>query len=109
DEEDAKNLRDLQNKIRKVIKARTGVVDGYEAILEQLAEYQDLQAEKTRIDSVLQVMEQQESHLADLLRLRYIEGCGISKATKKMNISRSTLYRWVPEALGKYAKLIGLN
>lgn len=109
DEEDAKNLRVLQNKIRKVIKARTGVVDGYEAILEQLAEYQDLQAEKTRIDSVLQVMEQQESHLADLLRLRYIEGCGISKATKKMNISRSTLYRWVPEAIGKYAKLVGLN
>ncbi|MCY7522350.1 RNA polymerase subunit sigma-24, partial [Paenibacillus larvae] len=90
DEEDAKNLRDLQNKIRKVIKARTGVVDGYEAILEQLAEYQDLKAEKEKIDRVLEVMGQQESHLADLLRLRYIEGLPVVEVAAELGVVRRT-------------------
>jgi len=35
-------LEELQRKIVKVIEARTGTPEGYEAILTQLAEYQDL-------------------------------------------------------------------
>ncbi|AQT84300.1 RNA polymerase sigma factor, sigma-70 family [Paenibacillus larvae subsp. larvae] len=109
DEEDAKNLRDLQNKIRKVIKARTGVVDGYEAILEQLAEYQDLKAEKEKIDRVLEVMGQQESHLADLLRLRYIEGLPVVEVAAELGVVRRTLGRWRVQAIETYSKLIGMS
>lgn len=109
DEEDAKNLRDLQNKIRKVIKARTGVVDGYEAILEQLSEYQDLKAEKEKIDRVLEVMGQQESHLADLLRLRYIEGLPVVEVAAELGVVRRTFDRWRLRAIKNYSKLIGMS
>ncbi|MEV2911459.1 sigma factor-like helix-turn-helix DNA-binding protein, partial [Paenibacillus larvae] len=105
DEEDAKNLRDLQNKIRKVIKARTGVVDGYEAILEQLAEYQDLKAEKEKIDRVLENLDE---HLSNLLRLRFIEGLTVEDVAKQLGISRRTHDRWRKIALEKYTKLSGL-
>ncbi|MCM3291635.1 PriCT-2 domain-containing protein [Paenibacillus sp. MER 180] len=41
-DEDGAMLEELQRKIVKVIEARTGTPEGYEAILTQLAEYQDL-------------------------------------------------------------------
>lgn len=106
DDEDRKMLIQLQKKIRKVIEARTGKVDGYEAILEQLAEYQDLQAEKQRIDAVLDAM---GDELAKLLRLRYIDGMSVEETAAELGIVRRTLNRWKSRAFKAYSKLSGMS
>lgn len=105
DDEDRKMLIQLQKKIRKVIEARTGKVDGYEAILEQLAEYQDLQAEKQQIDAVLDAM---DDELAKLLRFRYIEKLSVAEVTAELGIARRTFDRRRAIAIQKYIRLQGL-
>ncbi|MCY9733139.1 ECF-type sigma factor [Paenibacillus alvei] len=109
DEEDGAMLEELQKRIVKVIEARTGKPEGFEAILEQLAEYQDLKAEKQQIDSVLDVMEEQHSHLARLLRLRFIDGMKVEEAAAELGIVRRTFNRWKSQAFEVYSKLSGMS
>ncbi|WP_148277929.1 DUF1492 domain-containing protein [Paenibacillus popilliae] len=104
DDEDKRLLEELQRKIQKVIEARTGTPEGYEAILEQLAEYQDLQAEKQRIDAVLDAM---DVELAKLLRLKYIDNLSVSKICEKLAVAEKTYFRWRTKAVSQYAKLSG--
>lgn len=109
DDEDREMLEELQRKIAKVIEARTGTPEGFEAILAQLAEYQDLLAEKQRIDAVLEVLEEQHPHLSKLLRLRYIDGMNVEDAATELGIVRRTFNRWKARAFEAYGKLSGMS
>ncbi|MGG1601119.1 RNA polymerase subunit sigma-24, partial [Paenibacillus naphthalenovorans] len=57
DEEDERLLRELRSKIKKVIAARGWEMDDLDAVLERVAEYQDLKTEIERIDTVLAALE----------------------------------------------------
>jgi Protein of unknown function (DUF1492) len=107
DEEDGLMLEELQRRIVKVIEARTGTPEGFEAILAQLAEYQDLQAEKQRIDAVLNEIKEISNTLAELLRLRYIENETVSSVCGSLSIAEKTYFRWRVKAVNAYAKLAG--
>ncbi|MDU5143533.1 MAG: DUF1492 domain-containing protein [Paenibacillus dendritiformis] len=106
DEEDRQLLEELQRKIAKVIEARTGTPDGFEAILAQLAEYQDLKAEKQRIDAVLDAMDEE---LAKLLRLRYIEKKTVYEVADELNVSLRTHTRRKEEAIRQYCRFMGMS
>lgn len=105
DEEDRPMLEELQRKIVKVIEARTGMPVGFDAILVQLAEYQDLIAEKQRIDAVLDVMDEE---LAKLLQLRYIEGLTVIEVATELGVARRTFNRRRLIALQQYSRFIGV-
>lgn len=107
DEEDRRMLEQLQKKIAKVIESRTGIPEGYEAILVQLSEYQDLQAEKRRVDAVLAEINEKSNTLAELLRLRYIENETVSSVCESLSIAEKTYFRWRVKAVNAYAKLAG--
>ncbi|WII39686.1 ECF-type sigma factor [Paenibacillus thiaminolyticus] len=109
DDQDRQLLDELQRKIAKVIEARTGTPEGYEAILAQLAEYQDLKAEKQRVDTVLDAMKEQQPHYAELLRLRYIKGLPAIEVAEELGIVRRTFNRWRLRAIGIYSKLSGMS
>ncbi|NOJ73899.1 RNA polymerase subunit sigma-24 [Paenibacillus alvei] len=107
DDEDRKLLQELRRKIAKVIEARTGTPEGFEAILTQLAEYQDLLAEKQRIDSILAVMAEQNPQCEQLVRLHFIDGNVWTDVIKSMHISKSVFYRLRRAAVNNYAILAG--
>jgi len=104
-EEDEAMLEELQKRIVKVIEARTGTPVGFEGILAQLAEYQDLKAEKQRIDAVLEVMDEE---LAKLLRLRYIEGLTVIEVAAELGIARRTFDRRRLTAIQQYSRFLGV-
>lgn len=106
DEGDRQLLEELRRKIAKVIEARTGTPEGYEAILEQLAEYQDLKAEKQKIDAVLDAMDEE---LAKLLRLRYIEKKTVYEVAEELNVSLRTHTRRREEAIRQYCRFMGMS
>lgn len=108
DDEERVMLEELQRKIRKVIEARTGTADGYEALLEQLAEYQDLKAEKKRICDVMDALGAQHPQLARLLQLRYVEELSVVEAAAELGIARRTFDRRRAVAIQKYIRLQGL-
>lgn len=103
DEEDRKLLLELRDKIQKVIAAR-----GYEVrsdideILNRLTELQDLQAEVSRIDTVLKVL---KPEYADLLRLKYIQEFNVEETCKRLAVVEKTYYRWRKRAIDEFIKL----
>lgn len=106
DEEDRKLLQELRGKIQKVIQARGyDVRDDIDAVLDRLAELQDLQAEVNRIDTVLKALEQYKPDYAKLLRLRYIDGKSVLYTAEELYISRKTYDRWRERALKEFANL----
>lgn len=108
DEEDERLLAELREKIRKVIAARGwDVRDDIDAVLDRLAEYQDLRAEIVRVDTVLAALEQYKPDLAKVLRLIYIEGKTWGEAASEMSISTAAFYRRRRAALEKFAELAG--
>jgi predicted DNA-binding protein (UPF0251 family) len=108
DAEDEKLLNELRAKIRKVIAARGwDIRDDIDAVLDRLAEYQDLKAEIERVDTVLQALERYKPDLARVLRLTYVEGKSWSEAAAEMSISSAAYYRRKREALEKFAELAG--
>ncbi|MGG4196121.1 RNA polymerase subunit sigma-24 [Paenibacillus jamilae] len=107
DEEDEATLEELQKRIVKVIEARTGTPVGFEAILAQLSEYQDLQAEKQRIDDILQIIKEQKPEYEELLRLSFIESLPWGEVLQRMHLARSVYYRMRRSALAQYAILAG--
>jgi DNA-directed RNA polymerase specialized sigma24 family protein len=108
DEEDERLLAELRAKIRKVIAARGwDIRDDIDAVLDRLAEYQDLRAEIERVDTVLSALEQYKPDLARLLRLIYIEDQSWSEAAAALSISTAAFYRRKREAIEKFAELAG--
>lgn len=106
--EDDKLLREIKAKIQKVIAARGyDIRDDIDAVLERVAELQDLQEEVNRIDTVLTALEEYKPDYARLLRLRYVDDLTTSMTAAHLNITDRTFRRWNPEALREYAKLSG--
>jgi type I site-specific restriction-modification system R (restriction) subunit len=108
DPEDENLLRELERKIRKVIDARgNSSEDNMEELIERISELQDLQAEKARIDNVLNIMELHHDHLSKLLRLRYTDGFKVDEVAAELSIVPRTYRRWHSRAIEQYAKLSG--
>jgi len=108
DEEDEKLLQELRRKIRKVIAARGwDVRDDIDAVLDRLAEYQDLKAEIERVDTVLAALERYKPDLARVLRLRYVEGKQPSEVAAELKIAERTFRSWQKKAEQEFARLAG--
>lgn len=102
-----KLLYDLRKKIQKVIDARGCFTSDLDEVLERMAELQELQDEKQKIDHVLEIMGENHSHLSELMRLYYILGKSWREVIDIMGISKSVFYRWRQAAIEKYAILSG--
>ncbi|MCL6460011.1 MAG: RNA polymerase subunit sigma-24 [Gorillibacterium sp.] len=108
DPEDEQRLRDLTQRIRKVLEARIGTSDGYEEILERMCELQELEVQKEYIDNALNVLDDMYPGYGRLLRLRYLDDQDIGGILQELNIARRTFDRWRPQALIEYGRLIGV-
>jgi hypothetical protein len=103
---DDKLLRELRGKIEKVIAARGyDIRDDIDAVLERVAELQDLQEELQRVDTVLEALEEYKPDYARLLRLRYVEGEAVLNVYQQLHISESTYWRWYKRALDAFIEL----
>ncbi|GIQ63613.1 hypothetical protein PACILC2_21810 [Paenibacillus cisolokensis] len=105
DEEDERLLRELRSKIEKVIAARGWEMDNLDAVLERLAELQDLQAEIRRIDTILEALESYKPDYAKLLRLYYADGKSAQEIADELKISKTTFYDLKRKALAEYMYL----
>lgn len=106
DPEDGALLQELRDKIRKVIAARGwDLRDDIDAVLDRVAEYQDLRAEIARIDNVLAALESYKPDYARLLRLRYVEGQHWENVSRMMNLSKDGYYRLHSKAVKELRKL----
>lgn len=104
--EDEKRLVEIRRKVKKVLEARSGEVPDreLEAVLERVSKLQELQDRKELIDNTLDALEIYEPKLAQLLRLRYVEGKSVEEAAIDMNISSRTFERWRPKAMREFAR-----
>ncbi|WP_245719858.1 RNA polymerase subunit sigma-24 [Paenibacillus tianmuensis] len=109
DAEDEKLLRELRGKIEKVIEARGGRLDDFEAAVERISELQDLEQQKQYIEHTLKVFEEYKPQYAKLLWLQYIEDKPIEDVVTELRIVRRTYGRWRSKALEEYGKLIGMS
>lgn len=108
-EEDKQLLQELKRKIRKVIQARgwDWPEDVFESVIQRIAELQELQEQKQRIDTAMKALESYKPDYAELLRLRYIEGESAEEVARKFNVVRQTLHRWERKAIREMTKLVG--
>lgn len=106
DDEDKRLLQELKQKLAKVMAAR-----GYDeradldAVLERVAEYQDIQAELKQIDDTLAALKKYKPDYEGLLRWRYIEGLTAQETASKMRIAERTLRSWRTKAISEYIRL----
>jgi DNA-directed RNA polymerase specialized sigma24 family protein len=108
DEEDTKLLRELREKIRKVIAARGwDERDDIDEVLDRMAEFQDLKAEIEYVDNAVKALERYKPEYARLLRLHFIEGKSWSETADAMNISKDVFYRWKRKAIEEFTKIAG--
>lgn len=106
DAEDDRLLREIHEKIQKVIEARGYEVrDNLDEIMERLAELQDLQADIERLDFILEKLESYKPYAATLLRLIYVEGMEIQDLTEKLELSESTVRRRIRVAEREFVNL----
>ncbi|MEK5479904.1 DUF1492 domain-containing protein [Paenibacillus sp. FSL R5-0407] len=106
DPEDRKLLQELRDKIQRVIAARGyDVRSNIDDILDRLTELQDLQADVSRIDTILRALEQYKPEYADLLRLKYIQEMDVTETCKRLAVVEKTYYRWRRRALNEFIKL----
>lgn len=109
DEEDDKKLGTLQRKIKKVIEARRGGVEGFKGVVERLTEMQGLQDQINRIDHILDVLDDYKPHYARLLKLKYVNDQSVERVAEELSVSRKTYERWRPKAVEEYALLSGMS
>lgn len=106
DPEDTELLQELRNKVQKVIAARGyDVRDNIEKIMERLTELQDLQAEVSRIDAILDALEQYKPDYAKIIKLHIIDSQPLEKITAQLNLSRPVFYRWRKKAISEFERL----
>ncbi|GIP57894.1 ECF-type sigma factor [Paenibacillus woosongensis] len=106
DEEDRKLLQELRRKIQKVIEARGyDVRDDIEAVLDRLAELQDLQTEVNRVDFLLETLRGYRPNDAYLLRLIYVEGMNNAEIAEISQVTERTIDRRRKTAESEYIKL----
>lgn len=102
DAEDDKLLQELRRKIQKVIEARGGNPDDFEAVLERISEKQELEQQKERIDQALAALEDYKPEYAKLLRLRYVEGRTPNETARELGVAERTFRNWRIKAIAEY-------
>ncbi|NWL89999.1 RNA polymerase subunit sigma-24 [Paenibacillus sp. 79R4] len=106
DDEYHELLQELRDKIQKVIAARGYEVrDDIDAVLDRLAEFQDLQADIQRLDFILERLQEYKPYEATLLRWIYIDGLDQNDLVEKLDVSESTIRRRIKKAEREYALL----
>jgi len=105
DPEDEKLLKELRGKIEKVIEARTGSRDNFDAVIERISELQDLQQQRDRIDQALEALEGYKPNYAKLLRLRYCDGRAWESVARELHLSESGCFKWRVRAIKEYCSL----
>ncbi|OPA76637.1 RNA polymerase subunit sigma-24 [Paenibacillus selenitireducens] len=105
DGEDSKLLREIKQKIEKVIAARGWEMNDLDAVLERLAEFQDLQAEVKRIDTVIEALETYKPDYVRLLRFVYLEDKSVQEALDGLGVSKTTFYDLKRKAQAEYVLL----
>ena len=106
DDADTKLLRELKQKIEKVVAARGYEIrDDLDAVLDRVAELQGLQEDIQKIDNVFDALERYKPDYAQLLRFHYLEDKSWSEVAFEMNISKDVFYRRRKRAIIEYEKL----
>lgn len=105
DEEDEKLLKELRVKIKKVIDARGCNVDDLAEVLERVAELQDLRAEVTWIDNVLESLGEYKPDYPGVLRMIYFEHKTSQEITDELKISMTSFRRLRRKAEAEYIAL----
>ncbi|HIW31282.1 MAG TPA: RNA polymerase subunit sigma-24 [Candidatus Paenibacillus intestinavium] len=101
--EDTKLLKELKDKIAKVVAARGyDVRDDLDLVLERVAELQYLQEEISRIDTLLHALGTYRPEQANILRLIYVEGKEAIDIRNEFEISARTFSRRRSEAEREY-------
>lgn len=108
DTEDNKILAKLGKKIDKVIDARRGTLDGFEAVVQKVSELQDLNQRKEQIDATLEILSGYNPEYALLLKTRYIEGKTVGEVASEFGISRRTFDRFREQAITEYIRFAGM-
>ncbi|CAG7616939.1 hypothetical protein PAESOLCIP111_01961 [Paenibacillus solanacearum] len=109
DAEDEKLLRELRSKIQKVIEARAGRLNDFDAMIERVSELQELEQQKQYIEHTLEVLAEYKPQYAQLLKLQFIEGKSIDEVADALNIVRRTYDRWKPKAFEEYGKIFSAS
>jgi hypothetical protein len=106
DAEDEKLLKELRDKIEKVIAARGyDMRDDIDVVLDRLAEWQDLKDEVNQIDTVLLALERYKPDYARLLRIKYVDNHSVEETCKQLAVVKQTYIRWRLKALKEFQKL----
>lgn len=106
DSQDENDLKDLSRRIKKVIEARNGNIEGYEGILQRLSELQDLYDERERVSSALESLADYKPEYALLLINRYVEGRSVTEVADMLSVSAKTFDRWRAKAVEEYQNLM---
>lgn len=108
DDADRELLAELARKIRKVVDARQGDLNAFEATLERVAELQDLEWQKGMIEYVLNTMAEYKPHYKKLLTLRYIEDKPRDIVCDEISVGSTVYKKWRNEAITEFARLMGI-
>lgn len=106
--EDEQLLKELEDKIKKVLEARGGTssTEGYRGVLDKISELQDLERQKREIDEALEALEEFEPQYAQLLKLRYIEGKQAEFVASELGIVDRTFRRWKQKAVQELVRFM---
>ncbi|MEI7027144.1 RNA polymerase subunit sigma-24 [Paenibacillus sp. y28] len=105
DDEDEKTLRELQQKIQRVLEARTGTAEGFEAVIERMSELQDLKVQAAYYEQVFEVLGEYNQQYAQALRLQYVDGLSSQEIIRTMGLSQTVYYSLRKRALQEFAEL----
>ncbi|WP_325176654.1 sigma factor-like helix-turn-helix DNA-binding protein [Paenibacillus alkalitolerans] len=106
DPEDDILLRELRDKIKKIIEARGWEMrSDIDEVLERLAEYQDLKAGLSQVDAVLSALEDYKPTYAKLLRYRYVDGMSPADVAAELNIAERTYRVWKTRAEREFNRI----
>ncbi|MGO4545800.1 ECF-type sigma factor [Paenibacillus sp. 2TAB23] len=105
---DEKLLRELEQKIEKVLESRSGSngFEGYMGVIDKISELQDIDKELHSIDEALEALEGFEPDYARLLRLRYIEGKPTEFVASELGVVDRTFRRWKQKALAEVVRFL---
>lgn len=105
DAEDDKLLRELRRKVKKVIDARGCNIDQLEEVLERVAELQDLRAEVTWIDNVMELLEEYKPGYPKILRMVFFEHKSNQEMIEELNMSKTAFFEIKRKAVKEYVAL----
>ncbi|BBH19855.1 hypothetical protein Back11_12000 [Paenibacillus baekrokdamisoli] len=105
DQEDEKLLRELRQKVEKVVEARTGDKDNFNAVIERISELQDLERKREYYEYAFEVLDGYKSGYGRMLQKEYGEGAKPADIIQEFGYTLTTYYRHRRAALAEYCLL----